>query len=590
MQEQYDAEKINRSELFENIHKEKGWGLIPLDGKIPVLANWQQWCKTKRPFNPKDFKGRNAGIPCGLGNGIIAVDVDDVLKFNAYIKKNQLFLPKTRVHQTGNGGFHLICAYPQDGSEYGCRSFKNNGFDIRGMGGQVVCPGSIHPETKKVYTVRYPGPIAEAPQWLKDLARRKPEIEKVEPGPQQGDGAPEILQKLPYSVRRLIEQGEVRGQRSEAIMSALNALVRAGASDADIISIFESYPIGEKYREVGATKQRWLQSQIQKVRVGHDESAVFEKAILLEDDFLNINVMEKKILLAPWLTEQSISLVTGWRGTGKTWFALGILDAVTNGTSFGPWQAGEPAPALFLDGEMPVSDVKDRLKSLSTEKDRKAPLYIYCDAYANLLGLPRAHLLNSDWRSKLKKTLCAKAIKLLVLDNLASLSPGLDENAKKDWDPVNQWLLELRFAGISTLMLHHSNKDGGQRGTSAREDNIDVSLFLKSPADYVPEDGARFTIHFSKARVRTADLAEISDCEMKLTEIDGKARWTWATMKRKTKDMVLTMLDKGNDQKKIADALQVAKSHISQIRQRAINEGLLDSQNKLTQKGREAVL
>ena len=44
-----------------------------------------------------------------------------------------------------------------------------------------------------------------------------------------------------------------------------------------------------------------------------------------------------------------------------------------------------------------------------------------------------------------------KKIKLWVIDNLASLAAGLDENKKRDWDPVNQFLLELRFAGISTI-------------------------------------------------------------------------------------------------------------------------------------------
>jgi len=79
-----------------------------------------------------------------------------------------------------------------------------------------------------------------------------------------------------------------------------------------------------------------------------------------------------------------------------------------------------------------------------------------------------------SWRTKMKSLLVARKVKLWVIDNLASLTSGLDENAKKDWDPINSWLLELRFAGISTIMLHHVNKDGGQRGTSAREPGTEV--------------------------------------------------------------------------------------------------------------------
>ena len=107
-------------------------------------------------------------------------------------------------------------------------------------------------------------------------------------------------------------------------------------------------------------------------------------------------------------------------------------------------------------------------------------------------------------------------IKFWVIDNLASLASGIDENVKKDWDPINQWLLELRFSGITTLMLHHTNKEGGQRGTSAREDNIDISIMLKNARDYTPEDGARFIVHFTKQRIPTKDLQLISDTEFKL--------------------------------------------------------------------------
>jgi len=114
----------------------------------------------------------------------------------------------------------------------------------------------------------------------------------------------------------------------------------------------------------------------------------------------------------------------------------------------------------------------------------------------------------------MKGILKARGVKLWIIDNLASLASGIDENSKQDWDPINQWLLELRFAGISTIMLHHVNKVGGQRGTSAREDNLDVSVILKPPKNYTPEDGARFICHFSKARVKISELQAISSCLM----------------------------------------------------------------------------
>lgn len=69
-----------------------------------------------------------------------------------------------------------------------------------------------------------------------------------------------------YGTKKLIKEGEARGKRSEAIMSVVDSLVRAGVSEHYIFSVFENYPIGEKYREKGSSKERWLKSHIKKAK------------------------------------------------------------------------------------------------------------------------------------------------------------------------------------------------------------------------------------------------------------------------------------------------------------------------------------
>jgi hypothetical protein len=265
-------------EELEQLHEQTGWGLIPLIGKRPIEKDWQRWCEAKRPFNKDDFRnGKNAGIPCGPANQILVIDVDDVEKFNFWLDEKKFELPVTRVHMTGSGKPHYIYQYPTDGQTYGNRSFKDPGgeidpvtgkvksiFDIRGLGGQIVSPGSVHPATQKEYTVRHDIDIAPAPGWLLKLA-----IQDTTPEPAEAiEGAKNGLEELnlPYPIKRLIEQGETNGRRSEAIMSVLNSLVKANVSNTDILSIFEAYPIGEKFREKGHSKEQWLLDQIKKVR------------------------------------------------------------------------------------------------------------------------------------------------------------------------------------------------------------------------------------------------------------------------------------------------------------------------------------
>jgi putative DNA primase/helicase len=239
---------------------------------------------------------------------------------------------------------------------------------------------------------------------------------------------------------------------------------------------------------------------------------------------------------------------------------------------------------------MPFPDVKERTFGLNPGQNRKTPLYIYSDAYASELGLPRANLLSERWREKMKAILTARGIKLWVADNLASLTRGIDENSKRDWDPINQWLLELRFAGISTILPHHTNKEGGQRGTSAREDNIDISIILKNTFDYVPEDGAKFIVHFTKHRVRTNKLKDIADTQFQLTEDEsGLLIWSWGNIKAETRLEILRMIDEGHKQIDIADALGITRGYVSRIVKTAAREDHLTAKGKLTQSGHRVV-
>jgi len=75
-------------------------------------------------------------------------------------------------------------------------------------------------------------------------------------------------------------------------------------------------------------------------------------------------------------------------------------------------------------------------------------------------------------------------------------------------DRSKAWALAMGRAGKSVLFVHHSGKGGGQRGTSRKEDVLDTVIALRRPTDYAPEQGARFEIHFEKARGLFGDDAK----------------------------------------------------------------------------------
>ena len=312
----------------------------------------------------------------------------------------------------------------------------------------------------------------------------------------------------------------------------------------------------------------------------------FETLIFDSNAFRVIGFPPKRQILKPWLSDHSISLIAGDRGTGKTWFALSIADAITRGISFGPWNADTPVKCLYLDGELPPQDIQERLMALNPDINADCRLLIYSNAMTVMHGASPASLLDPDWKARMKAFLVGNDIKVWIVDNLSALAPGIDENSKREFDPINQFFLELRFAGISTIILHHTGKKGGQRGTSAREDIIDTSIILKKPSDYSASQGARFVLSFTKSRVPTRDAHLLGDRLFQLRETpEGLIQWEFEDVKSASKEQILKMLHNGALNKDIANALNVTPSYVSKIKKQAIENGILTDGCKLTVKG-----
>lgn len=105
-------------------------------------------------------------------------------------------------------------------------------------------------------------------------------------------------------------------------------------------------------------------------------------------------------------------------------------------------------------------------------------------------------------------------MKLIVLDNLATLCRHGRANDEESFLPVQEWLLKLRRRGISVLLVHHASKNGSQRGTSSKEDTLDTVIQLKRPSDYETDQGARFEVHLTKARGIFGEDAEPFEAQL----------------------------------------------------------------------------
>lgn len=332
-----------------------------------------------------------------------------------------------------------------------------------------------------------------------------------------------------------------------------------------------SIPNGQEPAEVIADTVESLS----KIEV--EPSKGIEAAIMQFKDFCDLELPEKARILDPWIQEQGIILISGWRGVGKTWFALSIVDSITRGLPFGPWATLKAVPCLYLDAEMAAADMKLRWQQINPEPEVIEPLYIYSGHLATMANIAPPDIGSPEWQRLMKRILLEKGIKLWVVDNLSSVTPGLDENAKADWDIVNRWLIELRHSGITTILVHHVGKEGTQRGTSAREDNIDISVELEKPEGYFPEEGARFVARFTKHRIPQEDLAKIVDMEFQLGAAETAGlTWTYRGVRKKIKAEIVEMLNLGMRNKEIAEATDTRPGYVSRVKAEAIKEGSLD--------------
>ncbi|MBA7622820.1 hypothetical protein ES703_30207 [subsurface metagenome] len=456
---------------------------------------------------------------------------------------------------------------------------KRKGLDLRGDGGYVILPPSKHPSGIRYEWILTPKEeeLADPPGWLLEL------ITKKEPG-----------KKLPETELSRLLDGVITGKRHDTATRLAGHYIGKGLASSEVIKLLKLWndknkpplPENELTRMVGDFSKAKIEFEKRK-KEETKKKYHFDKIILNAQEFIKVETPEKKTILSPWLKEKQIILISGWRGVGKTWLALSLLDSITRKKSFGSWKAKTPVNCLYLDAEMVKQDLDERLLTLNPAGERQSQLSIYSSELANTQGEPGPCLFDLTWQALFKEFLIENEISLWVADNITSLTPGLDENAKSEWDSVNEWLKELRWAGITTILIHHLGKGGTQRGTSAREDNIDISIQLNHPPGYLDTDGCKFELKFTKTRLRHRELKDISDLQLQLREDEeGRSTWTCGSIKKSIRNQVLTLFDEGTlNQSEIAEELKISRQHVSKIKKEGSREKLITPEGKLTQTG-----
>lgn len=476
--------------------------------KAPTEKGWNRWCREKRPFDRTDFSTDRAGVACGPASGVLVLDVDNPHLFDAWMQEKHPDepLPVTVKVKTGGHGerFHYYFQYPSGGEHFFCRSVKGI-FDIRGIGGQVLCPGSLHPETRKPYVFAEIVPIAPAPLWLLEMSKKSEGGKKDDDEQSHLDSISEkqVLEIAPVDsflsnlnlsddTKQKILTTFPQGQRSEPSWAVLLGLLNASVDEQTIRAIYQRYPIGEKARE----NPKWFERDIQRAKQMIAENSIGVNMQLgfssganpsssdSEYDYMNgLDVLSSpqnfEFLIDNFWPKNEPLLITGPGGSGKSVMTLQIaMDLIfppQNGLLDRFQITSSAHKVLFVQSENSLVSLKRRMDIIT--KSYAIPQDVIRDRllfFGKKGDVRSSGNINAD---KLKRPIerihGETNFDILVLDPLISFHDE-DENSndamRRFLDDFFDFCDKLK---ITPLMIHHHGKYrpekgiGGGRGASA---------------------------------------------------------------------------------------------------------------------------
>lgn len=173
---------------------EKGFSIIPCSPDKKPMLGWKEYQEHAPTMNDirrwtELYPSMGIGIITGTVSNVVVIDVDvkghkpsfnDLI--NAGLPITKELLDNTTIVRTGGGGGHFYFKYSDSDIKNHAGIIKGNGFnvDIRGEGGYVVAPPSMH-QSGHVYRWLRNSVIAPLPMDLMFLMQehsRKPNKEK----------------------------------------------------------------------------------------------------------------------------------------------------------------------------------------------------------------------------------------------------------------------------------------------------------------------------------------------------------------------------------------------------------------------------
>jgi hypothetical protein len=190
---------------------------------------------------------------------------------------------------------------------------------------------------------------------------------------------------------------------------------------------------------------------------------------------------QRNYIIPDVLPHPPVVLLYGAGGDGKSMSAWTLAKHIATGAPFivrGKPVPVQKGPVLLLNGDQPLVQLKEQLQEVDYPADSETVIETDFQLQRHMHFVKRMKALKP---------------KLVVIDSLIGCSGGraFDEN-KSDFATPLYWLTRnngVSFPATTIIIVHHANKQGGFRGTSAIRDAVDETWALKKPTKEQVEKG-----------------------------------------------------------------------------------------------------
>ena len=478
---------------------ENGFSVFPVElrGKTP-LGPWKEY--QTQPASLKTVcqwaeRPSNVGIATGAVSGLVVLDLDSD---QAVQEAKRRGLPHTVTVSTGKG-LHAYFRHP--GGTVGNRSGILPGWDIRGDGGYVVAPGSVHP-SGVVYSwenAHDAAPLADMPDWLNELLA-KPAAVAVPPQPRTGNAYGEKAIDNEMAALRRAPQGQRNDQLNKSAFS-LGQLAGGGVIDSESARRClrgVAMAIGLGSDEIQKTLDSGWAAGFAKPRTPEvvqtwpdvEQGAQDYDPVTgeLEPDELPIEPLDLGALAVTAPTRKQfiipkigpageVTLCTGPGGSGKSLLGQQLATAIAAGVPTLGLEMGQ-ATAIYLTCEDDPEQLHWRQDHICralgvSMADLKGKLWLASlrGRLDNALGMidSKGDFAPSRAYHRLADFIRRSGAKLVFLDNLSHLFTG-DENNRGEVTRFANALNRLAGkSGAAIVLLGHTNKAflrGDKQGNS----------------------------------------------------------------------------------------------------------------------------